>query len=83
MVTIALLEIRKKRGLSQNNLAVKSGLSPNSIRRIEGNEATSIPVATMDKLCKALNCEPGDLYHYDPSLPQEEEEKSTRGKEKG
>ncbi len=61
---IALQEVRKSRGLSQNELARAVEVSPQHIQKIEYNKVKSIPLETLNKLCKALKCEAGDLLIY-------------------
>ncbi len=66
-VRIVLKEIRKKQGFSQKRLAESIGMSLQNIQNIEYGEAKSIPLDTLDKLCRALNCQPGELLVYIPS----------------
>ena len=60
-VKILLKQVRQSRKLSQNKLAQLVGMSLQNIQRIEYGDAKSIPLDTLDKLCEALNCQPGDL----------------------
>ena len=60
-VKVILKQIREKRGLSQNKLAQIMTMSLQNIQRIEYGDAKSIPLETLDRLCEALNCQPGDL----------------------
>lgn len=39
----------------------KTGLSRNTISNLYHDKATRIDYDTLDKLCIALNCEPGDM----------------------
>ncbi len=66
-MNITLKEIRTKRGLSQNGLAQQVGMTLQNIQKIEYGQAKSIPLDTLDKLCKALNCQVGDILVYVPS----------------
>ena len=58
---VLLKQIREKRGLSQNKLAQIMTMSLQNIQRIEYGDAKSIPLETLDRLCEALDCQPGDL----------------------
>jgi putative transcriptional regulator len=60
-VKVLLKQIREKRGLSQNKLAQIMTMSLQNIQRIEYGDAKSIPLETLDRLCEALDCQPGDL----------------------
>ncbi len=59
-VVIRLREVRKAAGLTQGELAVKARLAQSEISRIETN-ATMISLDVLDRLCRALKCQPGDI----------------------
>ncbi|QIR36341.1 helix-turn-helix transcriptional regulator [Tolypothrix sp. PCC 7910] len=60
-VEVRLKEIRKERGISQNELARRLEMSLANIQKIEYGKAKSIPLDTLDKLCQILECEVGEL----------------------
>ena len=60
-VKIRLLEQRKAAGLSQEQLAEMVGMAPADISRIETGKTSAISLDVLDRLCKALKCEPGDI----------------------
>ncbi len=59
-VQIRLREVRKSAGLTQAELAKKAGMAQGEISRIESS-ATMISLDVLDRLCRALKCEPGDI----------------------
>jgi len=61
IVIIKLKEMRRLKGLSQNGLARLLGMSLANVQKIEYNKAKSIPLDTLDEMCKVLECEVGDL----------------------
>jgi putative transcriptional regulator len=65
-VKILLKQVRTSRKLSQNKLAQLVGMTLQNVQRIEYGDAKSIPLETLDKLCKALKCQPGDLLVWMP-----------------
>jgi putative transcriptional regulator len=69
-VKIQLKEVRTARKLSQNELARRLGMSLNNVQKIEYGDAKSIPLETLDKLCKVLECHTGDLLVYVPDEGQ-------------
>jgi putative transcriptional regulator len=71
-VKVLLQEVRKSRGLSQNDLARISSMSPQNIQKIEQGDAKSITFQTLERLCKALKCQPGDLLVWVPEMLKEE-----------
>lgn len=55
-----------ERGISNKELAVLTGMTPNSISRIKmRSRLTRVDEDTLEALCKALNCQPGDLMVYE------------------
>ena len=42
-------------------LSQKTGIAHSTIRRLASPKSRRISYATLDKLCSALNCKPGDL----------------------
>ena len=46
-------------------LAKQTGISPNNINKIYNGETINIRLETINKLCTALNCTPGDLFEED------------------
>lgn len=63
-VKVQLKEIRTARNISQNELARLLEMSLANVQKIEYGKAKSIPLDTLDKLCKVLKCEPGDLLRF-------------------
>jgi putative transcriptional regulator len=70
-IQIRLREIRKERGLSQNELARKIEQSVTNVQNIEYGNIKSVTIDTLKALCKALDCQPGDLLIYVPDLDDE------------
>lgn len=59
-------EHRQKAGMSQEALAEKAGISPNTVSRIEGG-LTASSVETFRKLAQALNLADGGLLRREVS----------------
>ena len=62
-IVAELLRTRKAKGLRQQEIADKAGISRRSLVSIEaGGDCT---LSTLRKLCAALECRPKDLLDYD------------------
>ncbi len=59
---------RKHRGLTQEMLAERIGVSPPTISQIEKGKQ-GFTNSTLEALAWALNCSPGDLLMRDPTKP--------------
>lgn len=64
LVKVLLKEVRKTRGLSQNELARLTQMSPQNIQKIEQGDAKSMTFRSLARFCQALKCQPGDLLVY-------------------
>ena len=56
-----LVKLRKQKGWSQEKLAVESGVSYNTIIKIEKNRIEDPRISTVIKFAKALNVKIDDL----------------------
>jgi len=48
-----------------------SGVNKNTLYAIYNNTATRVDLSVLNRLCAALNCQPGDLLEYVPSQIEE------------
>ncbi|WP_026735434.1 helix-turn-helix domain-containing protein [Fischerella sp. PCC 9605] len=64
-VKFRLAEVRKERGMSQNQLAKASGMTLQNVQHLE-RKAKSVPFETLNTLCNCLKCTPADLIEYTP-----------------
>ncbi|MGP1387729.1 MAG: helix-turn-helix domain-containing protein [Thainema sp.] len=61
-----LAVVMAERNISNKELAALTGMNPRSISRLKvRRQFTRIDEATLNALCKALNCQPGDLMVYE------------------
>ena len=57
-----LTELEEKTGISLNNLSI-----------LKTGKAKAVRFSTLNEVCRALNCQPGDILQY---IPDEEEERT-------
>ncbi|GAB3566510.1 helix-turn-helix domain-containing protein [Spelaeicoccus albus] len=55
-----------KRKMSVNELADRVGITPANISVLKNGRAKAIRFSTLDAMCKALDCQPGDLLDWVP-----------------
>lgn len=65
--TFCLRELLEKLGLSQSELARRSGVSFATINRMCTNATSQVSLETLDKLADALGVAPGDLIAKEPA----------------
>ena len=59
--------------MNQKDLAEKTGVRPSTISALCTGAAKHVPVDVLDKICEALNCQPGDLMEYIPTQKEDAE----------
>jgi len=55
-----------KRKMSVTELSSRVGITMANISILKNGKARAIRVETLDKICKALDCQPGDILEYRP-----------------
>lgn len=53
-----------KRKMSVTELSEKVGITMANISILKNGKAKAIRIATLDAICKALDCQPGDILEY-------------------
>jgi len=66
MINVRLDYALLDRRMKLKDLAEATGLAVNNLSILKTNKARAIRFSTLDSLCKALNCSPGDLIEYIP-----------------
>lgn len=59
-----LREIQFERNISNKQLAKAIGVGQVYVSRLRNNAPERLDIDLLGKLCKALNCQPGDLLQY-------------------
>jgi len=66
MINIRLDYVLLDRRMKLKDLAQTTGLAVNNLSILKTNKARAIRFSTLNQICKALNCTPGDLIEYVP-----------------
>ena len=53
-----------RRKMSSGELAEKVGITPANLSILKCGKAKAIRLSTMEAICKALDCQPGDILEY-------------------
>ena len=53
-----------KRKMSVTELSERVGITMANISILKNGKAKSIKMSTLNSICKALNCQPGDILEY-------------------
>lgn len=63
-IVVNLDVMMAKRKMSLNELSEKAGITIANLSILKTGKANAIRFSTPDVLCKALNCQPGDLLEH-------------------
>jgi len=64
IVNLDVVMAKRKIGLSE--LAVKVDLTLANLSILKNNKAKAMRFSTLEAICKALNCQPGDILEFIP-----------------
>ncbi|WP_460759505.1 helix-turn-helix domain-containing protein [Niabella terrae] len=53
-----------KRKMSLNELSDKVGITLSNLSILKNGKARAIRIETLNAICKALDCQPGDILEY-------------------
>jgi putative transcriptional regulator len=70
-----------RRKMKVGELAEKVGITLANISILKNGKAKAIRMETLDKICAALDCQPGDILEYTAESPAETEEPAAQPKE--
>lgn len=64
MIVVNLDVMMAKRKISLTELAERIGLTPANLSILKTGKARAIRFSTLDRICKVLDCQPGDLLEF-------------------
>ena len=59
-----------RRKMSSGELAEKVGITPANLSILKTGKAKAVRLSTMEAICRALDCQPGDILEYKPDAEQ-------------
>ena len=63
-IILHLDRVMVERKMSLNELSEKVGVSNVNLSKLKNNKVTAIRFSTLEAICAALNCQPGDLMEF-------------------
>ncbi len=72
IINIDVMLARRK--MSSGELADRIGITPANLSILKCGKAQAIRISTMESICRALDCQPGDILEF-----RSEEEEATSG----
>ena len=69
VVNLDVMMAKGKKGLTE--LAGEVDISMANLSILKNNKAKAVRFTTLEAICKALDCQPGDILEYVPDKPEE------------
>ncbi len=71
-IVVNLDVMMAKRKMSAGELAQKVDLTAANLSILKNNHAKAVRFSTLEAICRALDCQPGDILEYVPGEEQAE-----------
>lgn len=62
IINLDVMMAKRKRGLTE--LAGEVDITLANLSILKNNKAKAVRLSTLDAICRALNCQPGDILEY-------------------
>lgn len=69
VINLDVMMAKRKKGLTE--LAGEVDITLANLSILKNNKAKAVRLTTLDAICKALDCQPGDILEY---VPDDEEQ---------
>lgn len=64
-IRISIDRMLVERGMSVGEFAEAIGITPANVAVLKNGRAKAVRFSTLDAMCRVLDCQPGDLLHYE------------------
>lgn len=65
-IILRLDRVMADRKMSLNELSEKVGVSNVNLSKLKTGKVSAVRFSTLNAICKALHCQPGDILEYTP-----------------
>ncbi len=72
-ITVHLTELLKARNMTSKELCAKIGITEANLSILRSGKANGVRFHTINRICYYLQCDVGDLLHFDGNLEDEDD----------
>lgn len=72
-ITVHLSELLKERNMTSKELCAKIGITEANLSILRTGKANGVRFHTINKICYYLQCDVGDILHFDGNLEDSHE----------
>ena len=73
-IILNLDRVMFERKISLTDLAERIGITLANLSILKNNKARAIRFSTLDAVCRALNCQPGEIIEWVPGEPEKDDD---------
>jgi putative transcriptional regulator len=73
MIVVNIDVMLAKRKMSVTELTQRVGLTMANVSLLKNGKVKAIRFSTLEKICEALHCQPGDILEYSPDGERQED----------
>ena len=73
-IRVYLSGVLKERGMTSKELCAKVGITEANLSILRSGKASGVRFHTINKICYYLDCQVGDILHFDGRLEDKDEE---------
>ena len=73
-IVVKLDDLLHARRMTLTELSEKVGITLANLSILKTGKARAVRFSTLEAICAALECQPGDLLAWDASVPSEEDQ---------
>lgn len=75
-IEVHLEDVLKKRGMTSKELCKLVGITEANLSILRSGKAKGVRFGTINRICYYLDCDVGDILHFDGELEEEDEEQT-------
>ena len=73
-IIVTLNEVLKQRGVTGKELCAKVGITEANLSILRSGKANGVRFHTINKICSYMECDVGDILHFDGRLEESDNE---------
>ena len=73
-IRVYLSDVLKERGMTSKELCTKVGITEANLSILRSGKASGVRFHTINRICYYLDCQVGDILHFDGRLEDKDEE---------
>lgn len=75
-IEVHLEDVLKERGMTSKELCKLVGITEANLSILRSGKAKGVRFGTINRICYYLNCDVGDILHFDGELEENDEEQT-------